>query len=428
MDDRQDAEIDQLLRQAYERERTVLRFEDWKKSYPQEMAYLNPIVTKMYVANQRLWMRIVGLAVAASVILVVGSFVVLDNRQAFASTAREIRAAKTMSWEVTFFRRCFGPQPGQTWLIAQRTKYEHKSPGILRVTRFDQQDSVEAIEVFDALQGGYLRLNVRAKTFSLVESLDNSIELPPLKSLLGSLDSGELEYLGNKTVEGRTAHVFRHASSVQQSTTEIWIDANSKQLVGAAIPSIDIFDPRAATDWGSPPPSALSGSMVVGSVWGKIRTNPQLDDAAFSFQPPSDYLPEDESRTNDFSEEQFARFLGIACKANEGVFPSSILEIETELYNQIEAIPEGQRTEVQQAFVDRVSVSFITDRADPASWFVEQRTVKSSFRYIGKDVLLGQRDRIVCYYQLPGAGDYRAVYGDLQIRSLTAAELPLRVE
>lgn len=428
MDDRQDTEIDQLLKQTYGRERTVLRFEDWKKAYPEELAYLNPVVTKMYATNRRRMLRIVGLVVAASVVLVIGSLVMFDNRQAFASTAREIRAAKTMSWEVTVFRRCFGPDRNQSWLIAQRIQYEHRAPGLFRVTRFDHEGSVEAIEVVDVLEGERIRLDVRAKTYSFVETLNERIEFPPLRSLLSALDSSELEYLGRRNIEGRSANVFRHTPAGLQSTTEIWVDANSRRLIGAAIPSLDVFDPRVATDWGTPPASALGEFTVVGSVWGNIRFNTQLDSMAFSFRPPSDYLPEMDGASRSDSEDDFAQLLGVACKANNGVFLDSIHGNQTELYNRIEAIPEGDRTEDQQAFFDQILQSFISDSTDPFSRFMDNRVVNGSFRYIGKGVLLGQQDRIVCYYQLPGASDYRAVYGDLQIRSLSVDELPLRAE
>lgn len=428
MDDRQDIEIDQLLRQTYERERTALQFEDWKKAYPEEMAYLNPIVTKMYATNRRRMLRIVGLVVAASVILVVGSFVMFDNRQAFASTAREIRTAKTMSWEVTDFRRCFAPDKKQSWLIAQRTKYEHRAPGSFRVTRFDQEGNVEVIEVVDVLEGERMKLDVRAKTYSFAETLNDRIEFPPLKSLLNALDSGELEYLVQRNIEGRRANVFRCVPAGMQATTEIWIDAESRKLIGAAIPSLDVFDPRMATDWGKPPASALGDSTIVGSAWGSIRVNAPLDYVAFSLKPPSDYRPVPREPPPDFSENEFEKFLEIACEANGGAFLDSIQQIQAELYNRIEAMPEDDRTEVQQAFFDLVYVSVTRDRFDPVSKFIDKHVVPGSFRYIGKGVLLGQQDRIVCYYQLPGASDYRAVYGDLQIRSLSVDELPLRAE
>ena len=73
--------------------------------------------------------------------------------------------------------------------------------------------------------------------------------------------------------------------------------------------------------------------------------------------------------------------------------------------------------------VSRQSQSFST--RDPDS------VVKDSFRYLGKGVKLGDKDRIVCWYKLKDAKDpntYRVVYGDLSVKDVAAKDLPLPVE
>ncbi len=57
--------------------------------------------------------------------------------------------------------------------------------------------------------------------------------------------------------------------------------------------------------------------------------------------------------------------------------------------------------------------------------------VEDSFRYLGKGVKLGEKDRIVCWYKLKDAKDantYRVVYGDLSVKDVAAKDLPLPVE
>jgi hypothetical protein len=54
-----------------------------------------------------------------------------------------------------------------------------------------------------------------------------------------------------------------------------------------------------------------------------------------------------------------------------------------------------------------------------------------SFRYFGKGVKLGDKDRIVCWYKLNKPNDpntYRVVYGDLSVKDVAAKDLPLPVE
>jgi hypothetical protein len=58
-------------------------------------------------------------------------------------------------------------------------------------------------------------------------------------------------------------------------------------------------------------------------------------------------------------------------------------------------------------------------------------TVENSFRYLGKGVKLGDKDRIVCWYKLKGAkspSTYRVVYGDLSVKDVAPKDLPLPVQ
>jgi hypothetical protein len=53
------------------------------------------------------------------------------------------------------------------------------------------------------------------------------------------------------------------------------------------------------------------------------------------------------------------------------------------------------------------------------------------FRYLGKGVKLGDKDRIVCWYQLKDGGSpniYRVLYGDLSIKDVAPEDLPLPVK
>lgn len=72
----------------------------------------------------------------------------------------------------------------------------------------------------------------------------------------------------------------------------------------------------------------------------------------------------------------------------------------------------------------RISTPFECFRANPD-------VVEQSFRYVGKGVKLGDKDRIVCWYKLKNATDaqaYRVVYGDLSVKDMAAKDLPLPVE
>ena len=56
--------------------------------------------------------------------------------------------------------------------------------------------------------------------------------------------------------------------------------------------------------------------------------------------------------------------------------------------------------------------------------------VENSFRYLGKGIRLGDKDRIVCWYKLKDAKNpniYRVIYGDLSVKDVAAEALPLPV-
>jgi outer membrane lipoprotein-sorting protein len=427
MEDWHDSEVDRLLRQAYSRERPRRQFDDWKKANPDAVAYLNPVVTKSYFAQRRLLRRVASIAIAASLLLLVGSFMLLQNDRTFAATVRELRQAKTMSWEVTTFLRCYGEEPDQTWLSSVRSKYEYEEPGLFRITFFDEEDRVEAIEVIDVFARRHMRFDLQTKTVSVDERLFVLIELPPLQSLMKSLSSRELEYLGIKTVEGRKAHAFRHERTEHGQIMELWVDEENKQLIGASVSSSNSFDPFTVSSLGNPSGKTRQRAELVGNVWGDIRINPALDEAAFSFKNARNYDQPNESAPSVFSENEFVQFLALACKANGSVFLDSVEALEVELYNQIEGMAREDRTEDQAEFHRQFFQNVVKGNIDPINRYIEQHQLGDSFRYFGKGVRLGQQ-RIVCCYRLPGASDYRAIYGDLQIRNLAASELPLPVE
>jgi hypothetical protein len=73
-------------------------------------------------------------------------------------------------------------------------------------------------------------------------------------------------------------------------------------------------------------------------------------------------------------------------------------------------------------------------RGIPTTWlvlgnpFIRVSAEENSFRYLGKGVKLGDKDRIICWYKLKSTRSYRVVYGDLTAKDLLQEALPLPVE
>jgi hypothetical protein len=84
----------------------------------------------------------------------------------------------------------------------------------------------------------------------------------------------------------------------------------------------------------------------------------------------------------------------------------------------------SNRTELEQKWVDLVYAQ-MRDRNFPVfDAFVTQNAEPDSFRFLGKDVKIGDGDRLVCAYKLKDSNQYRAIYGDLTAKDINAKVLP----
>ena len=114
---------------------------------------------------------------------------------------------------------------------------------------------------------------------------------------------------------------------------------------------------------------------------------------------------------------------------NDQTFPDQPYSIESKRLNEIYDKPEAERTPAEQKLLDTVGhYKMASLNMMPTGHFIEDCTVKGSFRYLGNGVKLGDKDRIVCWYKLKGAATYRVVYGDLSIKDVAPDDLPLPVE
>ncbi len=122
-------------------------------------------------------------------------------------------------------------------------------------------------------------------------------------------------------------------------------------------------------------------------------------------------------------------YLAVWAKYLNDRFPDDYARpISSDRYNAIYDKAESDRTKAEQALLEMHS-RYISAGLNkmPVRHFIEDHAIPDSFRYLGKGVRLGDKDRIVCWYQLKGATTYRAVYGDLTVKNVAANDLPLNV-
>ena len=134
-------------------------------------------------------------------------------------------------------------------------------------------------------------------------------------------------------------------------------------------------------------------------------------------------------------------YLGILADFNDKMFPDQAFTTPFNLMSKINRALRKKKPEeltaAERKFLDtdkRYAGRFGTVTNAPIlvffSWDPDS-IVKNSFRYLGKGVKLGDKDRIVCWYKLKDAKDpstYRVVYGDLSVKDVAPEDLPLPVE
>src|SRR5207245_10532157 len=90
--------------------------------------------------------------------------------------------------------------------------------------------------------------------------------------------------------------------------------------------------------------------------------------------------------------------------------------------------PEKNRTPAEQKLIETMDYYIRAGHGMPATRFIQDSTVEGSFRYLGKGVRLGDKNRVVCWYKLKPPRSYRIVYGDLSVKDVSPESLQLPVE
>ena len=133
-------------------------------------------------------------------------------------------------------------------------------------------------------------------------------------------------------------------------------------------------------------------------------------------------------------------YLGIVADFNDKTFPDQLTPTPHNLMSKINQAlkkPEKDLTAVEKKLID-TDMDYCRRGVDTAGnapilvffYWNPDATVEKSFRYLGKGIKLGDKDRIVCWYKLKEAKNpktYRVVYGDLSVKDVAPEDLPLRV-
>jgi len=433
-----DEKLDDLIHAALGRRDLSFDFQRWKQEHQDRIEGFPSRANGL--RGRRISMtRLLKIAAAALIFLGVCLGVPFldrhgDSATAFARIAEQIEKAQTVTWKITFYNHVTSKDGRRTWVESETREMAYKAPGLYRELYHPTgRGGVEHTSIVDSVNLKSLTLVPQERRATLRELAVTTFDSRgPFAGALEHMNKPALEWVGKRTTPQGQVNVFRQAFKRQSDNEDwsydFWIDAGTKRLVAIQVPGADIYDPETDPARLIPPEKDWSTGTSACYVQHDIDFDARLDDSLFRLDPPAGYTVESEARAR-VTEAEMIEYLGAMADYNGRTFPDQPYSIDSDRLNEIYDQPEADRTPAEQRLLD------IVDRFKranlnmmPTGHFIEDHAVEGTFRYLGKGVKLGDAGRIVCWYKRKDTGTYRAVYGDLRVKDVAPADLPLPVE
>ncbi len=275
---------------------------------------------------------------------------------ASAPTAKERpgkHAAETVTLTRTNYERRYSKDGKRTWLVKSRTTIAYLDPGFWRTTWYDQEGKMQWVEITDATNNKTLHLEMKSKKAIWMVYPHMQVRGKPVERYGESLKRNSIQWVGQRDVNGRTANVFRdHYSGDPKTSFDVWIDAESKQVVGRSEPGADVFDPRTLADRDNPAEKQVSKGTILGTISDNIVFDAPLDAKLFSLTPPEGFEVVQQRRFPPVTEAEMIEWLGVTARFNNGVFVDTPKGIDHEKHNEAARKKKAERTDVEQRFLD----------------------------------------------------------------------------
>ena len=438
-----DNELDNALAQAFTPP-PAADFDAWERQHSQAVACLNPQRIKSLRRRRTLMSRTIVFATTAAILVCAWlgvSHFGMDGpgSTAFAQVLEQIQKAKTITWKTTYYERITSKDGKRTWLMPETRQWAYKSPGLYRDVKLDEKGQIQWVTITDATHKQQTQLTLRPaeKKAVLYEwAIVESDPLGPFEWVKKEMKDSNLQWVETRNTTSGAVNVFRHSMRDEPNgrdwSYDFWIDRKNKQLVELRVPGSDIFDPKKEPDRNNPPEKECSTGTALAFIEHDIVLDVELEDSLFSLEPPQGYALEVKRRAQ-VTEKEMIDYLGVLADYNDKTFPDQVFPFAfpSHRLNKIRDKPKKDRTVAEQKLLDTQDHYMMANlNAMPTGHFVEEYTVDKSFRYLGKGVKLGDKDRIVCWYKLKDAKDsntYRVVYGDLSVKDVASEDLPLPV-
>lgn len=354
------------------------------------------------------------------------------QRAAFAETLEQLHKATTVTWKTTFYWHITSKDGGSTWLSTETRPKAYKAPGHYRDTSLDEKGQIHSVEITDVARRKRLQVFPETREATLSEPVFSSVRdhKGPFHWVQKELEDANLQWVERRKTKSGEVNIFRHAFRDQVNgrdwSYDFWIDQKTKRLVEVHVPGADVYDPEKDPARNTPPGKRWSGT-VPGCVEHDIVFDANLDDSLFSMEPPPGYAVKTERR-GQVTEKEMIDYLGALADFNGKMFPDEP-RITSDRINKV-WLGKAKKdwTPAERKLIETVDFYTANRQSMPNYVFIEDQVAEKTFRYIGKGVKLGNKDRIVCWYKLKGAKIYRVVYGDLSVKDVAPEDLPLPVE
>jgi len=439
--------------------------DDWRQRYPSALAWLNPQRIGVLSQRRKYMQRAILFAAttAAAVCAWLGTSLfhpaVTEPGAAvfgatFESIANQIENAPTITWTSIDYLHATSRDGKATWLVKNPTFYTYRSPGLSRAVlrdgwRAGATQSYEIVMIEDGVRGRSIELYPEKKRATITDRDPmpaSHFKDAPFGQFLKILREGNLEWVERLTLStGNVVNIFRSTvrdeNNDRYRSQDFWIDAKSKRLVAINFNGSDgnfynpEKDPIGNNPVGKDPDPRRWSPM--GTMLRDIVLDAKVDDSLFSLKAPEGYSVKHESASH-VTEQEMLDYLGAFVEFNDRAFPDEAFPAYYKLDKENAAMgkPASQQTAIEKKYIamdyrhQPMGTPFDFFRPRATFFRVTHDFVEDSFRYLGKGVKLGEKDRIVCWYKLKDAKDantYRVVYGDLSVKDVAAKDLPLPV-
>jgi len=372
--------------------------------------------------------------------IVASCWILSPRGNAFAKTIEGINVATTITWVRTGYMRMISKDGKRKWLDRTEHRTTYMSPGFRRCETFDEHGKLKRVSISDPLKKQNFTLYFENKSFEITDhevfepdSKKKNQAAPP-KMKLAKLNVGPFawfnravtaggEIVGQRMVDGRKVNVLRWHNLAMgihnpKNVSDVWIDAESEEIVGTSHPGSSFFDPEKLEYRDNASEDRCSGAKILGSITKDIQLDPKVDPSIFEFNVPHGFNRAPKRKAPAvITETELVEWLEILAKVNDNQFVDGVIIRNTKKIAEASAQENPSQLEKMRRKIWYRHM--LNDNTDPFWDFLDSNTFRKDYMYLGKGVKLGATDTPILIYRLKLTGKYRVLYGDLRIADIS---------